>query len=204
MYPARPVYSSRLNKNIWLEVHFQSQFNAPPEFLIASKLFSQIHTPRVFLGTQETVHASMPLLYPAKIIHHEKPSAHPCHKEPCISHAIGRVRCTHMPWHLCFLVLWNIRGEYCDWLQPYLNEFLSKNLLGALVMTDYYLLGDALTSSLRGIACRLSYLDLILSQSPVSSPIPAYWPMILIWCSIVFLDLLSGSFVQVNSYYRHR
>ena len=40
--------------------------------------------------------------------------------------------------------------------------------------------GDALTSSLCGIVCRLPYLDLILSQAPISSPIPTYRPMILI------------------------
>ena len=45
---------------------------------------------------------------------------------------------------------------------------------------DMCLSGDTLTSSLRGTVCRLSYLDLILSQSPVSSPIPTYQLMILI------------------------
>ena len=64
--------------------------------------------------------------------------------------------------------------------------------------------GDALTSSLCGIVRRLPYLDLILSQTPVSSLIPTYRPMILIWCSIAFSDLLSGLFTYVNSYHRHR
>ena len=83
MYLAGPIYSSRLNKIIWLEVHFQSQFNAPlPEFPITSKIFSQIHTPGVFLGTQETIHTSMPqgtLLYPVYHMPSAESTAPICH-----------------------------------------------------------------------------------------------------------------------------
>ena len=43
-----------------------------------------------------------------------------------------------------------------------------------------YLLGDALMSSLCGIVLWSSYLDLILSHSPISLPMPAYLHLILI------------------------
>ena len=67
--------TSTLKKIIWPDVHFQSQFNAPPGISIQLKniwplaryTFSctnicgqsyRTHTPRVFLGTQETICAS--------------------------------------------------------------------------------------------------------------------------------------------------
>ena len=80
-----------------------------------------------------------------------------------------------------------------------------ENLLDLVNNTDQcmfdsaycnHLLGDALLSSLRGIVVWSSYLDPILSHplSPFT-----YWPIFwrsLIWCSIVFLDLLSDCYLH--------
>ena len=94
--------TSMLKIVIWLDVHFQSQFNAPPpEFIIGSKIF----------GCQPDLHFHAPI-YAAKATKSILPECFRHMRDhwhihatrntviPSITYAIGRVRCTHMPWHI--------------------------------------------------------------------------------------------------------
>ena len=116
--------TSMLKKFIWLDLHFQSQFKPPPEFLIGSKIFScqldlHFHTPIYVAKATKSIspecfrhmrdhpciHATRNIVSLSQWLAHCRPSAESA-APMTLSTSVFPWFMEHKCWILCFLCMW--------------------------------------------------------------------------------------------------